>query len=921
MRPVKLTMKAFGPYAGTTVVELDKLGKSGLYLITGDTGAGKTTIFDAITFALYGDASGENRKANQFRSKYADDNTPTEVELIFEYDGETYIIKRNPEYYRPLLRGEGMTKKPADAELKMPNGTIYTKTRDVDNAIREIMGIDKEQFCQIAMIAQGDFFKLLNAKTDDRQAIFRSIFNTSFYKQIQDRISFDFKSVKSDVEAAKQSVNQYIEGIVCEEDSEISVKVDSAKKGDMLIDDVMTLTQEIISSDEEKEKKLSNNKEEQNKKLEKLNQKLGDAQKLIENIASLKEAQEKEKTVSAEFKQTKSALDEKKKDEPKRKQLQTEIGAREKELERYDDLEAVSNEIKQCNKNLSELKELAELSEKQTIEIKKRIDDFKAEHETLKDAGAEQEKLRSKIKSFDEKSEKLKALKSALSDYTVLNKEADALKEESSAAIADMKESSELYNKLNAAYLSEQAGIIAETLEKGKPCPVCGSTDHPHIAAKSEDAPSKSELEQAKTTSEKMREKAEKMSTDAATKNAKLEEKKETIINDAERLFGKCEFENVGKLIESETAKNTSDVSAISNKLAKIKTALDRREELSKLIPELETQRDEKQKQKNEISEKIAAENAKLEKSKKEEAKLRKDLEFDSKAAAEKKLTELRAELSRMEAELKKAQNDFDSAKEAHTKIKERIEALKQQTEGKKAEDVDQLNEQANQLKADIAEVEDTLKALHTSITTNKTALENIRKSSGELSEYEQKYRWLKALNDTASGNMSGKEKMTFETYIQTTYFDRIIQRANTRFVIMSSGQYELIRRKDALQKSGKIGLDLDVIDHYNGSTRPVNTLSGGESFVASLSLALGLADEIQSSAGGIHLDTMFVDEGFGSLDGDTLDQAMKALSSLQEGNKLVGIISHVDALRDRIDKQLSVTKTASQGSKVEIIV
>lgn len=254
MRPIKLTVSAFGPYAGKTVLDLDKLGENGLYLITGDTGAGKTTIFDAITYALYGEASGDNRDASMFRSKYAEATTPTEVELVFSYAGKTYIVKRNPEYDRPKSRGEGYTTQKAEAQLTYPDGRVVTKQRDVDNAIRDIMGINRSQFLQIAMIAQGDFLKLLLAPTEERKKIFRQIFKTQLYQDLQDRLKKESGQLNDKCDAARNSIKQYIDGITCDENDVLCIEVEKAKNGLLPAKDVMDLIDRLLTQDNDKKR-------------------------------------------------------------------------------------------------------------------------------------------------------------------------------------------------------------------------------------------------------------------------------------------------------------------------------------------------------------------------------------------------------------------------------------------------------------------------------------------------------------------------------------------------------------------------------------------------------------------------------------------------------------------------------------------
>lgn len=472
MRPIKLILSAFGPYAGRVELLLDRLGQSGLYLITGDTGAGKTTIFDAITFALYGEASGGSREPSMLRSKYADPATPTEVTLRFVYAGREYTVRRSPEYTRPARRGAGMVTQAAEAELTCPDGRVITRLREVNQALCGILGVDRQQFSQIAMIAQGDFLRLLLADTRDRQAIFREIFKTGRYQTLQERLKTESAALRQQCDALRQRVEQ----------------------------------------------------------------------------------------------------------------------------------------------SLGRVRDAA-----------------------------------------------------------------------------------------------------------GQPLDGLPPED-----------------------------------------------------------------------------------------------ALARTETLLAAAPEMD----------------LAAQR------------------------------ERRAALADRRAELA-----------------DRREQLRLRLAG------------------------------------NAAARDEAGAALTQLTRLEARWGWVRALADTAGGSLNGKEKVMLETYVQTAYFDRIVARANTRFMVMSAGQYELQRCRTADNNRSQSGLELEVVDHYNGTVRSVRTLSGGESFLASLALALGLSDEVQSSAGGIRLDTMFVDEGFGSLDEQALQQALQALASLTGGNRLIGLISHVAELKDRIDRQIVITKQRAGGS------
>ena len=354
MRPIKLVMSAFGPYAGVTTLELDKLGTKGLYLITGDTGAGKTTIFDAITFALYGEASGDNRNADMFRSKYADPDTPTGVELTFEYNGKEYYVKRNPAYLRPKKRGGGFTSKAADAELHYPDGRVVAKLKDVNNAIVEIMGIDRNQFTRIAMIAQGDFLKLLLASTDERKKIFQKLFHTKNYWFLQESLKAQSSSLAKEYEKASDSINQYIGGILCEDDNPLSVSVCKAMNGEMTAEDVTELLDKLIKEDADAKEEFTGEIDKKEQKIKELTAQIAKAEEQKKAEASLKKSEEKLIEVTEKLNEAKAAMEAANEKKPQITALGEKISALKNELPLYDELEAKKKNLDAIIKSITD---------------------------------------------------------------------------------------------------------------------------------------------------------------------------------------------------------------------------------------------------------------------------------------------------------------------------------------------------------------------------------------------------------------------------------------------------------------------------------------------------------------------------------------------------------------------------------------
>lgn len=921
MRPIRLTMSAFGPYASKTVLDLDQLGTSGLYLITGDTGAGKTTIFDAITFALYGEASGDRRAAGMFRSKYAAAEIPTEVELVFVYAGKQYTVRRNPEYERPKTRGEGSTLEHANAELWYPDGRVITKNRDVDRAIEEIMGIDRNQFAQIAMIAQGDFWKLLFAPTDERKKIFRRIFKTESYQILQEKLKEESGTLNAECGKARDSIKQYISGISCDEDHVLAINVKKAKEGTMPVAEVIELLEQLLKDDEGREKQLNAAIKESEKLLETINGNLGKIEAREKAEKDLIQARNELKKENENNKKLKDAFEAEKAKKPEIDKASEEKTRIETEYPRYDALDDLKNLIITAEEKIENDEKKLEEDQTTYDDDKKAYENEKKELESFTDVGAGKEKLSRQKDKAEEKKKKLGDLSRLIEEYHKKTDDLADLQEKYRKAKEVFQKATADYEEKNRAFLDEQAGILAESLEEGKPCPVCGSVEHPCIARKSENAPTEAQLKESKEAADTARTVAEEKSGDCISARTALDNKKEEIEKQIKELGFSCGIEEAESKLPDKKQAVVSEIASLSKELDEIDKKIKRKLELSENLPKKEIELNKIFEDLTKRKTQLGVDKASLKANKEQFEKESKSLKFTSKADAEQEARRLEKVIADGKVAFDTAQTELAKSKEKIAEFEGSIKQLKEQL----ATDCGLNREEEEKKKAAISDKKKAddaeSKNVHSRIDKNKTALKNINDKSGDLKTLEKRYTWIRALSNTANGNVSGKEKIMLETYIQTTYFDRIIARANTRFLVMSSGQYELKRRREAENNRSQSGLDLDVIDHYNGSERAVNTLSGGEQFKASLSLALGLADEIQSSAGGVKLDTMFVDEGFGSLDDESLDQAMKALSGLADGNRLVGIISHVNELKNRIDRQIVVKKEGSKGSKATIVV
>ncbi|MDO4273583.1 MAG: SbcC/MukB-like Walker B domain-containing protein [Eubacteriales bacterium] len=1434
MKPCELIISAFGPYAGKTEIDFKQLGDQGLYLITGDTGAGKTTIFDAITFALYGEASGEVRESGMFRSKYAKDDVPTFVKLRFLYQGKEYTVTRNPEYQRPKGRGTGFTTQKGDAELVFPDQRQpVTRSKEVTKAVTELIGLDYRQFTQIAMIAQGDFQKLLLAGTAERGEIFRKIFHTGLYQEIQNKLKDAVKDRWKQYDEIRRSINQYLSGAVCTDEPELALELETLKKArfEGKVERGLELLKSIIERDKLSIQELESRNKELEKKIQEEDQLLGKVRQnrllkseLEKKLGSLEElrprlescaALRKEKQVAAadtdrltalirqgtESIKKHEELEENRKlqrnmgdriEEANEKQIQREseilvlredtegkkiqaaalLNAgeertrlayeREKlenyktglhnllhsmeqleenhrvlskradverakgdsleqaiqrlnvEIEELKDRDAVlvsvrakkdellrqksgleqsrrdwtsgKSVIEKCTAGLSELEDkskdildkLAEVksrreklknSGEEEIECRHRTEELEQKKDTFAELSAELESAQAAAKEIDsrqkelftqekEKEEKYQANKEKWMQVKTADLRMARLEQEKSVltsrkqqlqkmeqwggeleglknALQDKQESysassarkaalRDSYQELESLFLDAQAGMLAQHLVKGQECPVCGSVHHPCPAALPEKVPAKRELDKKRKELTQAEAETEQLSADARHLQEQIEKITEELAEEAQGFSGETDTAGVIAAVQGEILRLTAREEEWNQEYKAAETDKKQSEDLQVLVEQEERELQEIREKRNQMEQQFAVVvgrqkdissqivramkdmdlgssgsipqilgasvlretaqslDARLEKAEilwkeardrhkayEEEGRKEEELrdvleglesrkaqlgkELDSMAGRcillqkqilselegmqnldknlllhldsgknyaasgvqdelvtavdsavstqeylleeasrsekstqeeiekrerfikdrkelENKQTQSRQDLQKLKNSLEILENRQNEAREQmqsslvnkdmtwawdsetvnsltekelrqravsaeeqlqeelnkiqvlihmnqqsldrksqleeeiprqeklitdlekevrqcellqtrlnteKEKIEEQIREAEKLLEGRSKEEtkaqVQLYGEQKQKLEQDLKLAEQAYQECrteetaltsairtlqcqveeageseeeeiaarkaewsglkeeitqkrdekYTSYKKNSEIYESVSGKQDDMVEVEKEYVWVKALSDTAGGALSGKRKIELETYIQMTYFDRILRRANLRLMTMSSGQYELKRQQDGENKKEKAGLELNVVDHYNGTERSVKTLSGGESFQASLSLALGLSDEIQSYAGGIRLDTMFVDEGFGALDEDALNQAIKALGSLTEGNRMVGIISHVSELKERIEKKIIVTKSRGKdgvGSSVKVV-
>ena len=920
MRPLKLTIAGFGPYAGVQELDFEKLGQRGLYLITGDTGAGKTTIFDAITFALFGQASGDSREAGMLRSKYAKPQDPTYVELTFAYDGKRYTVRRNPEYERAKARGTGTTKQAADAQLTYPDGHVVTKLKEVDIAIRGIIGLTREQFSQVAMISQGEFRKLLQADTKQRQQIFRDIFGTGLFVALQDRLKTKTSEVRSQREQVLLGIRQYIEGIHCPVDSPHSEQTGKAKAGLLPMEDVMALLERLLADGEDAQRGLAEEQDRTDKETEMVVAQLAQAQAFAAAKASMAEKQAEEAEQASALVRAQQVLSQARQQVPEQEAADREITHITLLLPSYEKLARNQAELAAMERKLTAAEQNAQRTRQEKAALTEEITVLKKEKKELEGAAAELERIQ---RIRQQQLLRRNDLQKLLADMAELDTQRSRLKEKQDSYREQAAEAAELgqvYDVRNKAFLDEQAGILARNLEEGAPCPVCGSRSHPVLAEMSAHAPTEADVKKAKAAYDQAQQKTNQASVEASRQKGIVTASEEKLNGEIRELLGETGPEDAPREARAQQEELSKEIRSLDLQSAQWKTRQLRKEQLDGLVPQKEQALAGAEAALAAANEQAAALAASSRERRNQIEMLRSTLPYEDQAAALKKKRLLEEKRDGLKKALACAENAVNDHARNLAAIRAAIEQLNGRLKDGPQTDAAALEAVKQELAARKNAITQRQKTLHAQITANENARNNIARKTKEMLDLEQRHGWMKALSETANGNLSGKEKIMLETYIQTTFFDRILQRANIRLRKMSGGQYDLKRRRTASNMRGQSGLELDIIDHLNATERSVNTLSGGEAFLASLALALGLSDEVQMSTG-IRLDTLFVDEGFGSLDSEALSKAYHTLAGLTEGNRLVGIISHVAELKERIDRQIVVKKDKSGGSSAAVLI
>ncbi len=875
MKPVKLVLSAFGPYAEKTEIDFGLFGETGLFLITGDTGAGKTTIFDAISFALYGEAAGgrERRTGKSFRSDYAATMANTYVELTFTHKGETWRIKRNPEYIRAKQKGGGTTVQSAGAEMEcLETKELRLGLQEVNARVYSLLGLTQDQFTRTVMIAQGDFLKILNAPSDERKKLFQKLFNTNFYAAVCTKLK------EKNSECAKES--DRLDAVISAVSAGIEADRDFAEKdllkkycGDPKYADLLLeLLQKMLAQEKERQKAAAQQRSEIAVRRDSLIQELENGkvfnQKIDEYI--------RKKAALGDLLGRRPAVEEQRRQLTRARNAQQLLPARELLKNAEESLEKHEKALAQTQRDWAGIKIRLPEAERQYAEALSHQD--------------EADTLLRQVSLF-------KNAIPVLKELAVQQQEQKRLQTELAARSAKSRTADEAYTAAKESYYLNQAGLLAAELASGQPCPVCGSCDHPRPAVLPAAAITQKELEQA----DRRRRDAEQALQKTSECLSEIEGKISAARQSASVL-------NLGE-DESEAAL-TAKTDALSAEAQGYRDGINRcREALQALQTECRV--DEAAIQKT---------NEQIEETKQALSGLRQTFEagllrygfsdaadFESARLSEKDTAELDAALV-----------DYDKKLSS---LHDQAAQLESELNGKAPIDIASLENQqrvlAQQLKAaDEAETEAVNR-----VSQHAKAYREISEANERRKRRRGRWAVIRDLYLCCSGQTDGvrRAKLTFEAYVQQYYFKHVVAAANRRLSVLTEGMFTLRCKEEAASRVSQSGLDLDVLDRSTGQWRDVSTLSGGESFLASLALALGLSDVVQEQSGAIRMEAMFIDEGFGTLDENALRNSLRVLNDLADGKHLVGIISHVQDLKEQIDRQIVVTKTL-KGARVAMV-
>lgn len=872
MKPLKLILSAFGPYAGETEIDFTRFGEDGIYLIAGDTGAGKTTIFDAVSFALYGEASGgrERRRSKSFRSDYASARAETFVELTFRHRGDTWCIRRNPEYERPKKSGEGTTTQTAGASLtNLDTGEVIEGLKDVGDRVYDLLGLTQDQFTQTVMIAQGDFLKILNASSDDRRALFQKLFNTSIYADLQWKLKDMNAACCKEKEDLSRRIGIAAGKIDPEPDFPEREDVERYKADAKYADLLSECLSRLIDTERAARERAERDKKEAGAQADAL-------------IAAVEQG----RAVNADF----GALD-------KAGAALAALADRQAEM---DDLAERLDRARRAEKLKSDEALLcgnANDIQRQQKALDAAAADVASAEEALPGAEARQREAEARAPEADAllaDARKLSDCIPVLRDLEKQQKKLAKQKQQMAKLLEASRQADLAYATAKEGYYRSQAGLLAAELEDGKPCPVCGALSHPHKAQLTDDAVTKEEMEAADRRHREAADALHRADNDLAALQAAVD-------------AGAARLRDMN-VAEGETEKHLSE--RIRDMESRAKQCRDAIEECRKACNDLRISLEKSQT----IVEQGQQHLASL-----AETKDHLERQFRAHLAAAGFEGAPAYRLAKLpERDIREIERRLKTYGEQRQSLADQVANLSAKLSGKARVDLSDMERRQRDWKTKKAAAEATEAALMKKLALHEDALMEIRDARRQQKRREAHWAVVRDLYNCCAGIAGGnrRAKLTFEAYVQQYHFKQVVAAANRRLSVLTDGLFTLRCKEEARDRVRQSGLDLDVLDRGTGQWRDVSTLSGGESFLASLSLALGLSDVVQAQSGAIRMDAMFIDEGFGTLDDNALRNALRVLADLADGKRLIGIISHVRELEERIEQQIVVTKTPT-GSKI----
>ncbi|MDO4173240.1 MAG: SMC family ATPase [Eubacteriales bacterium] len=1033
MKPIELTVSAFGPYSGKMTLSMEDFGGSGLFLVTGDTGAGKTSIFDAICFALFGEVSGSQRASDQLRSDFAKPDAETYVDFRFSHQGEEYYIERIPKYERPKKRGSGTVTQNPKAILKYPDGSTVAGANAVTEAVEQLLGVGCQSFKQISMIAQGEFLKLLTADSRSRAEIIRKVFHTEPLVQLQKQIKAEYNAWSRKCEQTRQAVLQYAEGFRIPEDSplrglaqtqladllegitgqnaEDQVHLQAAEVQLAQLQQARTAATEAVVRAQQQQDALEK-WQAAKQKLEELNAQQADMEREKNRLAQARRArdmvlpkwnlwqmeQQREETLRDSVQQREQAVRQLEQAAPAVRQAweqaaqqQSQLTALEQDITRLADAQEKAAAWHQKQDEAARLQRAATQKQDVCRQAAEKLAGMQTELERLDRQVEQLHQIQMELadkriawKDSKKREDRLKAASALFAELEENRKQQEAGQKQYRMLEQAFSKAEQRYQADELTWLRGQAGILAQSLCEGDPCPVCGAIHHPAPAHLERSVPSEQQLEQEKKAMEQARAALQQQSITCAACKSKTEAAQEAVRRACQELFGvdsktqqdfalaqaqqheetltlqqqgkalagrekqgveqqktrdalleqKPTMEAAAKQAETDWRQAQTQAAATAAAAQALRAAIpfddlqqlelllrqkrSERDDIGQRIEQANTAWEQHQRKQAGAKEVLASEKAQQEQAAQSAAQSAQQWKeslveagFATGEAYQKALL-TPEELQRREQQVQQWIQDVAAA----TRLEREYAAAAPKAE---LADMEQLVAKREQAELACHSCEAEKHQISERLRVNGDTLQRIGDMQEQLTQLEKQTAALREMSQTANGELNGKQKLMLEQYVQAAYFERVLQRANLRLRDMTQGRYEMRRRRKAENNRSQSGLDIDIMDYYTGKCRSVKTLSGGESFLGALALALGMSDVIQSYAGGVRVETVFIDEGFGSLDSAALEQAISVLVRLSGGDRLIGIISHVAELKERIDKQI-VVRRSTDGSTAQVI-